>query len=549
MKPEARVRALAAARCHLLWVVGEERRTERAIAVALERSGYRPYYWDCASGASDFDGQEVDLGGPAGLPQTVFARIRACERREVWILRDLAPWLDPATQGPENVRDIKSLVREMQDRRPEIDKETKKDVSRLAIIVVLGTVAQPPVELREFATVIEWPLPDRDDLRTILEQLCKANSDASAAGADRLGVAGNEDAIIDAAAGLSAEEAANAFSFSLATTSKIKPEIVAQEKKAQVDACTGLSWYDPEPRGLQAIGGLDLLKQWLGDRHGAMSAEARSYGIEPPRGLFLTGLPGTGKSLMAKAIAMAWGLPLLRFDLGALKGSLVGQSESNLRRALQVAEATAPCVLWLDEIEKALGGGGTLDGGVSRDQLGTVLTWQAERTTPVFVVATANDVLGLMSQSPELLRAGRFDAVFFVDLPHAGERQEIFATTLIKYKRDPDAFNLAMLAAATDGFSGAEIARGVIQDGMSAAFRDQDADGKPREVTTEDLLAAAAATVPLSTAAKEQTAALRIWAKERARPASSPAATTAPARQPPITSDGFGRRIQIPEEN
>jgi len=236
--------------------------------------------------------------------------------------------------------------------------------------------------------------------------------------------------------------------------------------------------------------------------------------------VLLVGVPGCGKSLSAKAIAAAWAMPLLRLDMGALKSKWVGESEGNIRKALKVAETVAPCILWLDEIEKALGGAtqGAADGGVSSDALGAILQWMQDRAGSVFVVATANDVSKL---PPELLRKGRFDEVFFVDLPSMNERSAILRAALAEYGRDTSSIDVDAVAAATVEFTGAELSA-LVPDAMFAAFADL-----ARPITTDDLISAARATVPLARTASDKITTLRQWAIGRARPASLP--ETAPA--------------------
>ncbi|HSN68796.1 MAG TPA: AAA family ATPase, partial [Thermoanaerobaculia bacterium] len=269
------------------------------------------------------------------------------------------------------------------------------------------------------------------------------------------------------------------------------------------------------PGGLDAVGGLDVLKSWLTSRRAAFTARARAYGLPAPKGAMLVGVPGCGKSLTAKAIATAWGMPLLRLDLGALKSKWVGESEGNIRKALKVAETVSPCVVWLDEIEKALGGAsqGAADGGVSSDALGVILSWMQDRAGSVFVIATANDVSAL---PPELLRKGRFDEMFFVDLPNASERKAILSAALKANGRDGKVEITAGCIAAMSDFTGAEIAA-IVPDALFAAF----ADGE-REITTADLIDAANTVVPLAKTASEKITKVREWAKGRARPASTP---------------------------
>jgi len=260
---------------------------------------------------------------------------------------------------------------------------------------------------------------------------------------------------------------------------------------------------------------LEGVKGWLMGRTLAYSPEARAYGLPAPKGAMLVGVPGCGKSLLAKAFATGLGVPLLRLDMGALKSKFVGESEGNFRKALRVVETVGRCVLWIDEIEKALAGAtqGAADGGVSSDALGTLLSWMQDRPGEAFVIATANKVEDL---PPELLRKGRFDEIFFVDLPNEDERKSVLAATLRKHGRSKIEVDADKVAAATDGYTGSEIAE-IVPDAMFAAF----ADGK-REITSDDLLTAAATVVPLSKTAAEKIKTLREWAKGRARPASLP---------------------------
>ncbi|MCL7971485.1 MAG: AAA family ATPase [marine benthic group bacterium] len=262
---------------------------------------------------------------------------------------------------------------------------------------------------------------------------------------------------------------------------------------------------DPEP-----VGGMDSLREWLSKRRDALGEAAREFGLEPPRGVLLMGVQGCGKSLMARNIAAEWDLPLVRLDPSALYDKFVGETEKNLRQSLDTADAMSPVVLWIDEIEKGFArDGGEADGGVSGRLLGTFLTWLQERDSRVFVVATANDVERL---PPELLRKGRFDEVFFVDLPAAEERRVIFALHLARRSRDPDAFDLAALAERSEGFSGSEIEQAVVAGLYTAFARKTDLD---QDILVEEVQAA----VPLSVTLSERVQALRAWAQGRAVPA------------------------------
>jgi SpoVK/Ycf46/Vps4 family AAA+-type ATPase len=270
---------------------------------------------------------------------------------------------------------------------------------------------------------------------------------------------------------------------------------------------TGLLEFIQTPVDLAEIGGLKRLKHWLAHRQQATTDEAAAFGLDAPRGVLLLGVQGAGKSLSAKAIATAWQRPLLRMDVGALYDRYVGESERRLRDTLRQAEAMAPIVLWIDEIEKAFASAASrnTDGGLSQRMFGTMLTWMQEHNEPVFLVATANDIEALPA---ELLRKGRFDEIFFVDLPKFQTRKEIFAIHLRKRKRDPEKFNLDKLAEASDGYSGAEIEQGII-----SALHEAYSAG--REIDTDTIVRMLATSPPLSVTMAEKVDALRKWANGR----------------------------------
>jgi SpoVK/Ycf46/Vps4 family AAA+-type ATPase len=273
-----------------------------------------------------------------------------------------------------------------------------------------------------------------------------------------------------------------------------------------------LEYFASEEK-LENVGGVENLKQWLVKRSKAFTEKAADFGLPAPKGVLLLGVQGCGKSLCAKAVSSLWKLPLLRFDVGRMFGSLVGSSEENMRRAISTAESVSPAILWVDEIDKAFAGsvsGGASDGGTASRVFGTFLTWLGDKTTPVFVIATANDISHL---PPELLRKGRLDEIFFVDLPTEGERREIFRIHLEKKGRVPDGFDLATLARHCEGFSGAEIEQAIVS-GLFDAF------SQGGELNTAILLNSLTETVPLSKTMSEELNRLRNWSQGRARPAS-----------------------------
>jgi len=288
---------------------------------------------------------------------------------------------------------------------------------------------------------------------------------------------------------------------------------VALEAKRDRVESAGVLEFEDSSKSIVELGGLANLKGWLGRAQAGYSERARDLGLTPPRGILLVGVQGCGKSLACRAVARQWGLPLLRLDAGRLFDKYVGESEKNLRKAFETAEAVAPVVLWIDEIEKAFASGsgsGDADAGLSKRLFGAFLTWLQEKQPGVFVAATAND---LSAVPPELLRKGRFDEVFFVDLPNDEERRAIFALHLARRKQDVSRFDLAALAAAADGFSGAEIEQAIVT-ALYAMIAAQDAG-----LTTERVLAEIRATVPLSRSRREEIESLRVFAAERFVPA------------------------------
>lgn len=506
--------ALFRARNPLIWInTREEGRVERYIFAAAAAAGYVPRTWDCGQGVCNMSGeQESAIGGndTGDTFNAISDRAKRGSERGVWIMRDVLPWFGNGLAGLAPLRQCRNLARML----PGVEREAAQS------IVVLSPSGDVPPELAGHATVIEWPLPDASEIGAILDIAVENSADAIPGLRDSM-QNGVRAAAIDAAVGLTGLEAEACYSKSLVQLKRIDPAAVSAEKKRVIAREKVLEWFDPLPGGLDSVGGLDGLKLWLKSRTLAYSPKARAYGLPAPKGMLLVGVPGCGKSLTAKAIATAWGgIPLLRMDLGALKSKFVGESEANLRKALRVIESVGRCIVWLDEIEKALSGAteGGADGGVSADALGAILSWMQDRAGEAFVVATANDVAKL---PPELLRKGRFDELFFVDLPNQIEREGVLTATLRKFNRGNVKINARAVAQACDQFTGSEIAE-LVPEAMFVAF----ADGE-REITSADLVAVARNVSPLSKTSKEKIDRLREWAKGgRARPASSIEAVT-----------------------
>lgn len=369
------------------------------------------------------------------------------------------------------------------------------------------------MELEKEITLLNFPLPTREDMGALLDKIIEdvkqfrqVKIDLDEAGRERL---------LQAALGLTLGEAENVFAKIIVKDERLSGEDVYEvfAEKQQIIRKSGLLDYFATDESFSNVGGLSVLKDWLDKRAIAFTSQAREFGLPAPKGILMLGVQGCGKSLSAKAVSTLWQLPLLRFDMGRMFNSLVGSSEENVRRAIAVAESVAPAILWVDEIDKAFAGSqgsGSTDGGTTARVFGTFLTWLSDKTAPVFVVATANDISQL---PPELMRKGRLDEIFFVDLPSEEERESIFQIHLAKRKRDPQNFDLKTLAACSKEYSGAEIEESII----SALY---DAFSSGTELSTDHVLHALRETVPLSKTMDEQINRLRSWADGRARNAS-----------------------------
>lgn len=493
----------------------------KSAAVALKRnafcwsatSGIRQIHegngWQGYAGMSKEAIVENTITPMEAARETITALQRAGAKAPpygVLIMCDLHSWvanLDPITE-----RQIKELLRVA----PQYG----------ATVIFLGTDFKMPASWEKSVTILDFELPTREELDAILAKL------EADFGRDKMAelTNGERENALRAASGLTAPEAENAYALALIegkAEKKLRVETVYREKAGAVKRTGMLEIIEPDPRGLDAIGGLDALKTWIMERAACYSKKAKEYGLPAPRGLVAAGIPGTGKSLAAKCIGTALGVPTIKLDMGSLMGSLVGQSEANTRLALATAEAVAPCILFVDEIDKGLAGskgGGELDSGVTRRVLGTLLSWAQDHKRDVFMFLTANQVWQL---PPELLRKGRVDEIFYLSLPTATERKAIFKIHLEKRERLPKKFDLDKLAAASPDFTGSECEEAVIA-AMYSAF------GDGQEVATEHVVAACKATTPLAQTMKEDIQRIEEWGKTRARPASSVEAPKAETR-------------------
>jgi len=382
-------------------------------------------------------------------------------------------------------------------------------------LVLTAPAIEMPAELAGLVEFLDLPLPDRNRLREIIRETYTrmAATHTLKLQLDANGV----DAMAGNLRGLTEETAERAISQTVVGRLALSPECITDvldAKKALLKRSEMLEFVDTTD-SMSSVGGLENLKRWLQQRQGSWDDRACQFGLDPPKGVIILGVQGCGKSLCERAAAGEWKLPLVKFDTAAVYDKFIGETEKRIQRVFRVAEGLAPCVLWIDELEKVFAGSGpdsaSADAGVSSRLLASFLSWMQERKPAVFVAATCSNITVL---PPELIRKGRFDELFFVDLPSAAERRQVFSIQLKKHKRNPAGYDLDRVATAAEGFSGAEIESSV-QTALYAAF------AREQELSTEDLLTALSSTVPLSITRAEEIEKLRAWARDRAVSASS----------------------------
>jgi SpoVK/Ycf46/Vps4 family AAA+-type ATPase len=419
--------------------------------------------------------------------------IEVSSQNAIYVFLDAHPFFE----NPMVVRSIKNIA------------QKTEAVPRM--LVFLSHQVTLPAELSHLAANFRPSLPDAAAIKAILEEEKARHRMERGAAVNACLEALN--VLVQHLGGLTEAEARRLARMAIRDDGAITLADIGRVLRAKHESLQGSDILSLEPGvpNIEELGGLEKLKRWLAVRREVFLSADASSALPPPKGMLLLGVQGAGKSLAAKCVAGAWHLPLFRMDFGTLYQKYHGETERNLREALRVAGAMAPCVLWMDEIEKGIAGdtGGESDGGVSRRVLGTLLTWMAERTARVFIVATANDISQL---PPELVRKGRFDEIFFVDLPTSPVREQILAIHLKRRKLDPAQFDLLALAAASGGFSGAELEQAIV----SALY---EAHAEKAPLSTAHVLSELARTRPISTVMAEKVAALRAWASERAVPA------------------------------
>lgn len=469
----------------------------------LIRTTRKVFEWSLTDGLAD-NGKSTGEDTKSALKALEF--IERCQEPAIFVLKDFHVYFGANNRPP----DIQ-VIRKIRDLLPSL----KQSLSPKNVVFVTPVLLLPG-DLEKDVTIVEFELPSFEEIRSVLKQMIETNRHSG-----RIKIDLNEEEeerLAKAALGLTLHEAENAFARAMVEDGKldISDVDVILEEKRQTIRKSGILEFIKSDLNIDDVGGLQNLKRWLIKRNKSWLDSAARYNLPAPKGVLITGVPGCGKSLVAKAISAMWQVPLLRLDIGKIFSGIVGSSEENMRRAIQTAEAIAPCVLWIDEVEKGFGGisGPSGDSGTSTRIFGTFLTWMQEKTKAVFVVATANNISAL---PPEMMRKGRFDEIFFVDLPTHNERREILKLHLGRRLQHPevvgsfaiDDATLGKMAQATEGFVGAELEQVVISGLFEAFYED-------RSVQLSDFERAVTLTVPLSVTQAEQIHQLREWANVRA---------------------------------
>ena len=471
----------------------------KGIVELLRREGKKVnyYQWDCVYGLVQI------------LPDKTEKRIERMQNP----LEVLAYILNSKKSGEKNIFVLDDINNHIE--RDEVKlmfRKIAEATNNNTHAIILSSIYRLPAELEKYITVLQIPLPKRNELGEVLDIVAKQS---------KVELKTNlRNRLIDAALGMTSMEADLAYCLaSVKDGFDDKSPFTVSSEKEQIIRKSGILDYFPKNESLKDVGGMENLKEWLKKRQLAYDKEARDWGLKEPKGLLLLGVPGCGKSLIAKSIASSWNMPLLLLDVGKVFQGIVGSSEDNIRKAIATAEAVAPCVLWIDEIEKGLSGvqsSGATDGGVTSRIFSTILTWMQEKTAPVFVVATANNINQL---PPELLRKGRFDEIFFVDLPSQKEKENIFSIHLQKNRQNVSSFALDILAQKAEGFNGAEIEECVKEAMFTAYVESQESNIAPK-LQMIHILDAIKNTVPLSKTMEKQITDLRKFAVSRAKNAS-----------------------------
>lgn len=503
-----KIQSLIRARFPLIWIRSiEERRVEeqfKALIPQLSLKGKELWVWTLTEGAQNLSVPRLsptsdEYKHPSAIIQYILNKaIENPDKGRIWLVKDFHPFLTPG--NPEIIRRARDAGRAL--------------LNTMTSVIFLSPLVDVPPELRGDIQLIDFALPRLDEAIEIVTQRTNEAGNLLKAVPEKEYLR----SIAEACLGMTATQIDGVISRSIVDNREIDLTFILQEKE-EVIKMSGLLEYIRPDTDLSAVGGLGALKKWIQKRKGAFTEKAREFGLPHPRGLLLLGVQGCGKSLICKALGGELQLPILRLDAGRLFQGIVGRSEANAREAIALAEAVAPCILFIDEIEKGFSGIGSSnfsDGGTTARVFGTVISWLQDKTAPVFVLATSNNISQL---PPELIRKGRFDELYFIDLPTQEERVEVFRIHIAEHGRNPEEYDLAELAAEADSFSGAEI-KEVVISALFDAFADQDEDGVPCELSVEGMLKSIRETLPLAVTMKEELASLRKWASARTRSAS-----------------------------
>ncbi|QDT96188.1 AAA family ATPase [Gimesia aquarii] len=449
------------------------------------------YEWSATNGLCQVEDSLLKSASvPPGKPEQTLAYIQMNAENQIFVFKDLGAYCR------DNI--VNRMLRDLM--------ETCQNSKTTLILVDAFPL---PDEIKRFTVRYELGWPTTDELSTVIKQTYNKIRKESQAEITATLTRRDMEQLVLTMRGLSCSEVERVISSAILQDNDLNandlPHVI--EAKRTLLGSTGCLESIAVDVKSDQVGGLNKLKDWLKLRRGGYSRKAQEYGIEPPRGVLMLGVPGSGKSLCAKMVASDWSMPLLRLDPGMLYQKFIGESESQLRQALSQAESMAPVILWIDEIEKAFASAASssADGGLSKRMFGTLLAWMQDHRHPIFIIATANDISAL---PPELMRKGRFDEVFFVDLPNTASREQILSIHLKRRNRDPDQFDIRSLAAMANEFTGSELEQAVMS-GLFAAFSDN-AELEDRHIATE-----IQKTKPLAILMKERIAELRNWAKNR----------------------------------
>ncbi|MGG4145495.1 AAA family ATPase [Paenibacillus algorifonticola] len=483
---------------------------ERALSVidsavkneALIKTVRKVFIWSMTDGLAE-EGQRGREESKSAL--RCLEMIEAYEEPAVFVLKDFHVFLGGGGKPADN-----QIIRKIRDLIPAL----KRSINPKNVIILSPTLTLPS-DLQKEITIVDFELPTFVEMKSMLIEMVEANQ---ASGRIIIDLTMEDvERLAKAALGLTLHEAENAFALAMVEDGKLDKhdvEIILEEKRQIIKKSEILEFIKSDLK-IEDVGGLENLKRWLLKRNKSWLDSAAEYGLPAPKGVLITGVPGCGKSLIAKAISAMWKLPLLRLDVGQIFSGIVGSSEENMRKAIKTVEAISPSILWIDEIEKGFSGmTGSGDSGTSNRVFGTFLTWMQEKTKPVFVIATANNIHALPA---EMLRKGRFDEIFFVDIPTYKERKDIFRLHIVKRLKSPKSVgdfqltdeHLDLLASMTEGYVGAEVEQ-IIISAMFEAFSED------RSIQLEDFKKSIQTMVPLSVTQAEQIQGIREWANVRA---------------------------------